>query len=164
MKALKGFVLIAVFFLMSCSSDEEKIDTTPIVQDVTATLDLDALNNLAGTDATGLIRFNGIPASEYTTEAIVGDEIIYEVTTTSSNTIVRFVEFHFSSGSEELWANGLESVLDPTGQWLVGLEVLDGVNADDELKFDMDFQLEVDGQLQSEVYTIDPKIKIKSRR
>ncbi|MCH3882418.1 MULTISPECIES: hypothetical protein [Tenacibaculum] len=163
MKALKGFVLIAVFFLMSCSSDEEKIDTTPMVQEVTATLDLDALNNLAGTDATGLIRFNGIPASEYTTEAIVGDEIIYEVTTTSSNTIVRFVEFHFSSGNEELWANGLESVLDTTG-WLVGLEVLEGVNEDDELKFDIDFQLEVDGQLQSEVYTIDPKIKIKSRR
>ena len=166
---MKKFTQIALILLVgisfiSCSSEDDGGDTTPITQEVTATLDLNDLANLSGTDATALISFNGIPAAQYTTEAIAGDEIRYKVTTSDPNKFVRFVEFHYSSGSETLWNDGLERILDFSGRWLEGLQVLSGVNTGDELKFDIDFQIEENGQLQSTVYTIDPKIKIKSRR
>lgn len=162
MKALKTLLILTTLFLLSCAS-EEKIDTTPIIQRVTATLDLADLNNLTGTDATSLISFNGVPAANYTTEAIIGDEIRYEITTSSSDTVLRFVEFNFSSGSENLWNEGLTTIEDNSG-WLLGFEVLERASNEDELKFDMYFQLEVNSILQSEIYSIDPKIKIRARR
>ena len=49
-----------------------------------------------------------------------------------------------------------------TGFFVEGLKVLSEAITDDEVKFDMSFQLEVNGVLQtSPIYTIDPKIKIR---
>ena len=163
MKRIK-FLLVLTFVVFASCSKDEVIDTTPKTQEVKATIDATSLTNLAGNDATSLVTFDGVPAATHTTEAIVGDRIEYKVDTSDPNTIVRFTEYQYASGSRSLWENGLETVQND-GDWLVGLRVRQGAISGQELKFNMKFILEVNGVLQTnKVYIIDPKIKIKSKR
>lgn len=163
MKNLKLLFIATLIVFSSCSSsDDDEVDTTPITQEAKATLDLNALASMSGNDATSLIQFNGTPAGQFTSEALIGDKILYKINTNDATTIVRFTNYSYSSGSEELWGE-IDFVND--GNWLAGLEIQDGATNDDEVKFDIEFQLEVNGVLQTnKTYIIDPKIKIRSRR
>ena len=162
MKNFKLLLLITLVTFISCSSDDD-MSTTPIVQEVKATLDLNALANLTGNDATHLIKFNGVAADQFTSQVIAGDQIIYKIETNDPTTIVRFTNYQYTSGSMELW-----KCLKPvsTAGWQVGLMVNeDSTDNNLECKFDMHFQLEVNGVLQTQkTYLIDPKIRIKLTR
>ena len=162
MKNFKLILFIALIAFSSCSSNDDS-ETTPGVQEIKATLNLSALSSLSGNDATSLITFNGVPAAQHTTEALVGDEIVYIIDTDDPSTVIRYTEYRYASGDDNLWGS-LESVHDGTG-WLVGLKVNEDAELENECKFDMQFQLEVNGVLQTnKTYLIDPKIKIRSKR
>ena len=64
------------------------------------------LNNLTGTDATALVTFGGVSAATFTTEAIIGDKISYEIVTSSTDTEIRITQFNYSSGDVLLWEEG----------------------------------------------------------
>lgn len=164
MKSLKLLLIITLITFSSCSSPDDNVDdTTPITQEAKATLDVNALKSQNGNDATHLIKFNGVAADQYTTEALIGDKILYIIDANDANTIIRFIEYGYASGSDNLWES-LESVHDGAG-FLTGLKVKDGATFNDEVKFDIKFQLEENGVLQTQkTYLIDPKIKIKSKR
>ena len=167
MKNLKVLLILSVIFVFSCSSDDEP-DRTPIVQEINGTIDLTALAALTGQDATALVSFNGVPAADHLVEAIVGDDIIYKVSTSDPNTFVVFSDFTYFSGSEELWGDGLQQFFGNSSgsasSWVEGFTVLEGAITDDEVKFDIGFQLEVNGVVQIGDYFIDPKLKIRDRR
>ena len=162
MKKFKLLFLVALIAFSSCSSNDDS-ETTPGVQEIKATIDLNALSNLSGNDATSLITFNGVPAAQHITDALVGDEVLYIIDTDDASTVIRYTEYRYASGDDNLWGS-LESVHDGTG-WLVGLKVSEGAELENEVKFDMQFQLEVNGVLQTnKTYLIDPKIKIRAKR
>jgi len=162
---MKKFLLLLIITLItfnSCSSSDD-MDVTPMTQEVKATLDLNALANISGNDATALIKFNGVAADQFTSDVIPGDQITYKIETNDPTTIVRFQKYEYTSGSNELWV-----CLKPlnTEGWLVGFMVNpDATENNVEVKFNMLFQLEVNGVLQTQkTYIIDPKIKIRSVR
>ena len=162
MKNFKLLLIITLLTFISCSSNDD-MDTVPMIQEVKATLDLAALASITGNDATHLIKFNGIAADQFTSEVIAGDQIIYKINTNDPTTIVRFTNYQYTSGSMELW-----KCLKPvsTAGWQVGLMVNeDSTDNNLECKFDMHFQLEVNGILQTQkTYLIDPKIRIRATR
>ena len=167
MKVFKVLLIVCLISVFSCSSDDEP-DRTPIVQEINATLDLVALAALTGNDATALITFNNVPAADHITEVIVGDEIIYKVTTSDPNTFVVFSDFTYFSGSEDLWNDGMEFDFGNSSgsldSWIEGFTILESALTDDEVKFDIGFNLEINGEVQLESYFIDPKLKIRDRR
>ena len=162
MKNFKLLLIVTLLTFISCSSNDD-MDTVPMIQEVKATLDLNALASITGNDATHLIKFNGIAADQFTSEVIAGDQIIYKINTNDPTTIVRFTNYQYTSGSMELW-----ECLKPvsTAGWQVGLMVNeDSTDNNLECKFDMHFQLEVNGILQTQkTYLIDPKIRIRATR
>jgi hypothetical protein len=162
MKKNKLLLIITLITFISCSSNDD-MDTIPMLQEVKATLDLTALANLTGNDATHLIKFNGVSAEQYTSVAIAGDQIIYKIETNDPTTIVRITKYEYTSGSMEVW-----KCLRPinTNGWQVGLKVNeDSTENNLECKFDIQFQLEVNGVLQTnKTYIIDPKIRIRATR
>lgn len=162
MKRLKLLSIVALIAFSSCSKNDDPIDTTPIIIEAKSTLDLNALANLSGNDATALIKFNGVAADQYTSEVIVGDQIIYKIDTNDATTVVRFIQYEYSTGSTGLWES-LEPVR--SAGWITGLKVKAGAVNNDEIKFNIQFQLEENGVMQPQkTYLIDPKIKIKSGR
>lgn len=162
MKNFKLLLIIMLLTFISCSSGDD-MDTTPMIHEVKATLDLNALANIAGNDATALIKFNGVAADQYTSDVIPGDQVTYKIETNDPTTIVRFNKYEYTTGSTDLW-----ECLKPinTNGWLVGLMVNEAATENNvEVKFNIQFQLEVNGTLQTQkTYIIDPKIKIRSSR
>ena len=167
MKVFKVLLIVCLISVFSCSSDDEP-DRTPILQEINGTIDLVALSALTGTDATALVTFEGVPAADHLVEAIIGDDIIYKVSTSDPNTFVVFSDFTYFSGSEELWGDGLQQFFGNSSgsasSWVEGFTVLQGAVTDDEVKFNIGFQLEVNGVVQIGDYFIDPKLKIRDRR
>ena len=161
MKKIKFLLFVIIITFSSCSSNDDS-ETTPTTLEIKTTVDLTALENLTGNNATALIKFYGIPADQYTTDAIIGDKVTYTIETGSSTTVVRLSNYEYDSGSDDLWAN-LEKVNE--GGFLVGLEVKQGAEIDQEAKFNIYFQLEKNGVLQTQkTYLVDPKIRIKAKR
>tara|TARA_R110001599_G_scaffold28100_1_gene97672 strand:- start:4390 stop:4890 length:501 start_codon:yes stop_codon:yes gene_type:complete len=161
MKKLKLFMFMAFIAFSSCSK-EDNSETTPTTLEVKTTVDLTVLENLTGNDATALISFYGTPADQYTTDALIGDKITYTIETNDATIFVRLTGYEYSFGSEDLWGN-LENV--NVGGFLVGLEVKQGAVIDQETKFNIYFQLEKNGVLQTQkTYFVDPKIRIRSKR
>lgn len=162
MKNFKLLLIITLLTFISCSSNDD-MDTVPMLQEVKATLDLAALASITGNDATHLIKFNGVAADQYTSVVIAGDQITYQIETNDPTTIVRITKYEYTSGSMDLW-----KCLKPinTAGWQVGLMVNeDSTEVNLECKFDIQFQLEVNGVLQtSKTYIIDPKIRIRATR
>ena len=161
MKKLKLILILVLVGFSSCSGDD--MDTTPMTQEVKATLDLNALANLTDNDATHLIKFNGVAADEFMSVVIAGDQITYKIETNDPTTIVRITKYQYTSGSMDLW-----KCLKPLNiaGWQVGLMVNEAsTEINLECKFNIQFQLEVNGVLQTQkTYLIDPKIRIKARR
>lgn len=162
MKNLKLLFIVALITFSSCSKEDAVDPNTPIIIEAKATLDVNALKNMSGNDATHLIKFNGVAADQYTSEVLIGDKILYIIDTNDANTVVRLTRYNYSSGSDNLWEN-IELVKD--AGWLVGLKIKDGAVENEEAKFNIQFQLEENGVLQTQkTYLIDPKIKILSKR
>lgn len=161
MRKLKFLLPLMLLAFSSCTSSDDS-ETTPTTLEVKTTLDLSELAKLTGNDATALIKFYGTPADQYTTDAIIGDKVTYVIETNDATTIVRFTDYKYTSGSDNLWSF-LEKVNE--GGWLVGLEVKQGAEIDQVTKFDISFQLEVNGVLQTQkTYLVDPKIRIRAKR
>lgn len=162
MKKYKLLLIITLITFVSCSSNDD-MDTVPMLQEVKATLDLNALASITGNDATHLIKFNGVAADQFTSVVIAGDQVTYKIETNDPTTIVRITKYEYTSGSMELWK--CLKPIDNAG-WQVGLMVNeDSTELNLECKFDIQFQLEVNGVLQTnKTYIIDPKIRIRARR
>ena len=166
-------MLLLIFTLSNCKSSEDN-STTPIEQEIEAILDISTIANLPnGADITSLVDFgDGGNAANYTTEAIIGDEITYNIKTSSAQTTIWIAGFDYSSGSLELWSRGLDPVYLPNipgaaqgEEMIAGFTIKQDVTDEEEVKFDILVNLVNNGvKDDSKTFTIDPKIKIKRRR
>ena len=174
MKNLKTiFILLFIFTFFNCKSSEDN-STTPIEQNVEAVLDISTIANLSdGADITSLVDFgDGGNAANYTTEAIIGDEITYNIKTSSAQTTIWIKQIRFSDGNFDFWSSGLDPVYLPNipgaaqgEEMIAGFTVNERASEDDEVKFDILVNLVNNGvKDDSKTFTIDPKIKIKRRR
>lgn len=154
-------LILPVILLSSCSDDEDSI--TPIEREVEIRLDFDALAALDGTDATALATFeNGVSAADFTTEALIGDIIIYKIISTSNIDVI-CTDYLYESGDIDLWSDGLQKLDDGAG-FVLGLEVLAPAEANQECKFNILFRIATDGVENPKEYLIDPKIRIIRNR
>lgn len=154
-------LILPIILLSSCSDDEDSI--TPIEREVEIRLDFDALAALDGTDATALATFeNGVSAADFTTEALIGDIIIYKIISTSNIDVI-CTDYLYESGNRDLWSDGLQKLDDGAG-FVLGLEVLAPAEANQECKFNILFRISTDGVENPKEYLIDPKIRIIRNR
>ncbi|MCI2230518.1 hypothetical protein MC378_15185 [Polaribacter sp. MSW13] len=174
MKNLKiGLVYLSVSFFLGCASSNDN-NTTPKEIEVEAVLDVSSLASLPdGADITSLVSFeDGQSAANYTTEAIIGDEISYIIKTNSSTTTTWNAGFIYNSGDLEFWNTGLEYIYLPNipgaqqgEEMIAGFTIKEGVTVGSEIKFDIQINLVENGVLDnSKTFIIDPKIKIRRTR
>ena len=161
MKKLKVlFLLVTIVFISACGSSD---DDSLLDNDVSGLLDTSLLTNLVGNDATSLVTLNGQPAGTFTSEASIGDEVFYEVKTSSSDVEIVILSFFYDSGNQELWETGIERIIDrESSPAVASLKVLSGV-VGDEVKFGFTFVLKTNGVVDfNTTYIVDPKIRVRS--
>ena len=170
MKKLKNLLLLLlVSFIISCSNSEEQDPTTPIVIDVSGNVDVTALDNLLGNDATALVTFGGVSAATFTSEVIPGDKLEYKITNSSTTTEIRIINFRFnptgSTANFDDWDLNFIAVADtinvPAKAYI---DVNSSASGEDTYKFDIDFKVYKNGVSDGKIFFADPKIKIKRRR
>lgn len=159
-KTIKLFLVITVISFTSCNSSDDELSGN---LKVTGSIEVSELANLTNNDATALVTLNGEAAATYTTEASIGTEISYEVTTTSSNVEIVILDFFYTSGNRELWEIGIEQTVDSQSSVSVAsLKVINGL-VGDEVKFGFTFALKTNGVLDTTTtYIVDPKIRVRS--
>lgn len=159
-KIIKLFLVITVISFASCNSSDDELSGN---LKVTGSIEVSELANLTNNDATALVTLNGEAAATYTTEASIGTEISYEVTTTSSNVEIVILDFFYTSGNRELWEVGIEQTVDSQSSVSVAsLKVINGL-VGDEVKFGFTFALKTNGVLDTTTtYIVDPKIRVRS--
>ena len=163
-------LIVSVFILSACSSNKNDVDpTAPMDISVEGSVDVNALNSLAGNDATALVTINGQSAATFTTESIPGDKIDYKINASSSNTEIRIINFRFnlaaSTASFDDWEINFIPVVDTISNPAKAYINVDArAVAGDEYKFDIDFKVYTNGVSDGKIYYADPKIRIKSSR
>jgi hypothetical protein len=163
MKYLKNIFVVAIILLfVACSKSEEDNDN-PTLQNVVGTIDTNSLLGLTGNDATTLVTLNGESAETFTSEVLIGDEVSYEIKTSSSNVEIVIINFFYTSGNQEFWEIGIEKNIDREAiPATASLKVLSG-GVDDEVKFGFTFVLKTNGVTDlSTTYIVDPKLRVRS--
>ncbi|ARV05346.1 hypothetical protein BTO04_00960 [Polaribacter sp. SA4-10] len=156
----KLFLLVAILLTASCgSSDCDFI----LENDVSGAIDTSLLADLVGNDATALVTLNGESARTFTSEALIGDEISYEIKTSLSNVEIVIINFFYTSGNQEFWKTGIERTIEiESSPATASLKVLRGA-VGDEVKFGFTFVLKTDGVIDfNTTYIVDPKIRVRS--
>lgn len=161
MKKLKNlFLLIVIVSIASCGSSD---GDSMLENDVSGALDTSLLADLVGNDATSLVTLNGQSAGTFTSEALIGDEISYEVKTSLSNVEIVIINFFYASGNQEFWKTGIERTIErELSPATASLKVLSGA-VGDEVKFGFTFVLKTNGIIDlNTTYIVDPKIRVRS--
>jgi hypothetical protein len=163
MKYLKNiFVVTIILLFVACNTSEEDNDN-PTIHNVVGTINTSALLSLTGNDATALVTLNGEPAGTFTSEASIGDEVFYEIKTTSPSVEIVIINFFYTSGDQELWETGIERIIDTgSSPTTASLKVLSGI-VGNEVKFGFTFALKTNGVLDANTtYIVDPKLRVRS--
>ena len=173
MKLTKILIFALVFTLISCggSDDNNDNDTTPITQNVTASVDVAALMSSGGTDASAFANFGqpaGVSNADFTTSVITDDRIIFRGTpTSSSNQRILVKRIEYVSGPDII--DDIIVFVDPSESGVQDdaatvYDIFDGGNDGDEVKYNLIFTIETNGVEDPLEYFIDPKIRIRSFR
>jgi hypothetical protein len=159
-KIIRLFLVMTIICFASCNSSDDELSG---VLKVKGSIDVSELTKLTSNDATALVSLNGEAAATYTTEASIGDEISYEVISTSSDVEIVILDFFYTSGNRELWEIGIEQTVDSQSSVsIASLKVINGL-VGDEVKFGFTFALKTNGILDTTTtYIVDPKIRVRS--
>lgn len=180
MKTSNVLLLLCFLIAVSCGKDDTNDDNPPQPEEVMVnlTVDIDGLANLPdGSEASDFVNFGqaaGVPNSEFTSSGSVNDMITWDDLSVGNDVILYdYIEF---IGGDSALVNNPEAyfedlsvdsgVLNPDEEILFSEAKLKIINADPnvnlEVKYNLWFWLERDGNLQGPYY-IDPKIRINGQ-
>lgn len=154
----KLIILVVVVFLTACNSSSDN----SITLEVSGSIDVTQLPNLAGNDATKIVSLNGESAATQTTEIFVGDSVSYEINTGSATTEIVILDFFFTSGNREFWENNIQVNFNTQATPTTATLTLLGGAVGDEAKFGFTFAVKTNGILDlNTTYIVDPKIRVR---